>query len=91
MIYLDLLIKQAHLLIHDTCSWVIMLIEENRVLNHYVYYLLIKLSTRILSFYWEEIMNARILPKFMGFGMSAKEGLIQNFGKLLLIYLIICQ
>jgi hypothetical protein len=36
-------------------------------------------------------MNAKILPKFMDFGMSVREGLIQNFGKHLLIYLIIYQ
>ena len=34
-------------------------------------------------------MNAKILPKFTDFGMSVREGLIQNFGKHLLIYLII--
>jgi hypothetical protein len=36
-------------------------------------------------------MNAKILQKFMDFGMNVKEGLIQNFGKHLLIYLIIYQ
>lgn len=36
-------------------------------------------------------MNAKILQKFMDFGMSVREGLIQNFGKHLLTYLIIYQ
>lgn len=89
MIYSDLLIKQDHLLIRDICSWVIMSIEESRVLNHCACSWPIRLNTLIPFFCWEEIMNAKILPKFTDFGMSVREGLIQNFGKHLLIYLII--
>ena len=91
MIYSDLLIKQDHLLIRDICSWVIMSIEESRVLNHCACSWPIRLNTLSPFFCWEEIMNAKILPKFTDFGMSVREGLIQNFGKHLLIYLIIYQ
>jgi hypothetical protein len=91
MICLDLLIKLGHPRIRGICFWVIMSIEENRVLNHCVYCWLIRLNTLILCFCLEEIMNAKILLKSTDFGMSVREGLTQNFGKHLLIYLIIYQ
>ena len=91
MICSDLLIKQGHLPVQGICFWEIMSIGANRVLKVCACCSPIRSSIPSVCTCSEEIMSARILPKFTDFGMSVREGLIQNFGKRLLIYLIICQ
>ena len=68
-----------------------MSIEANNPSKRYAYSCVTKSNTPNHSLYYAEIMNQRVLIAFMDFMMNVSDGTAFDYGKSLVMSLIVCQ